>query len=85
MAEKSALSTLALLVKNGNPQAFDAFVVELGNYEKALVDQLVQAGTGEILTAAGRVQSIRALLRVLKECHLEPKKTPVPEEPVPAS
>lgn len=79
MAGKSALSILALRVKNGNPEAFDAFVGELDNYERSLVDQLVQAGTGEILTAAGRVQSIRALLRILKECHLEPKKTPAPE------
>jgi len=85
MAVKSQLSIIALLVKNGNPQAFGAFVAELENYERSLVDELVQASTTEILSAAGRVQSIRALLRVLKECHLEPKKQPVPEEPVPAS
>lgn len=79
MATKSALSTLALLVKNGNPQAFDAFVDELDKYERKLVDDLVMSGTGEILTAAGRVQSVRALLRILKECHLEPSKPSTPE------
>jgi hypothetical protein len=84
MPAKIPLSQTALWLKNANPQAFDQHCIELQKYEDSLVDQMIQSGTGEVLTAQGRVQSIRAYLRVLKECHLEPKKTPVPEEPVPA-
>lgn len=72
-----SLSKTALLMRNGNPEAFEAFCRGLDYYKGELVDQLTKADSATVLQAQGRVQTVDVLLRLLKECHIEkPKPTP---------
>ena len=78
MAEKQSLSDLCLRLRNGNPEAFDAFLIELRSYYDHLTDEVVQATADQVLVAQGRAQSAFALLRIFKECTVERKEKPLP-------
>lgn len=84
MATKPALAISALRLRNLEPAFWEIFLRDVEAYQDALTQELTMAPTADILVAQGRVQSIRALLRVLKECHLEPKGKPLPQGGNPA-
>ena len=75
---KSPLTLAAQRLRNLNPIVFEDFLLEIDHYYDALCQAAVQAPGSEVLQAQGRAQSILALLRILKECHIEPKKQPQP-------
>ena len=72
------LSELALRLRNGNPEAWDEFLVQMQGYYEDLTMKVVQAPAEEVMVAQGRAQSIFALLRTFKECTVERKK-PLPQ------
>lgn len=77
---KSKLAVAAHVLRNVNPILFEDFLLELENYYRGLCEDVVKAQSNDVLQAQGRAQSALALLRTLKECHLEPKK---PQQPLP--
>lgn len=73
------LSDLALRLRNGNPDAWDEFLIRMQGYYEDLTMKVVQAPAEEVMVAQGRAQSIFALLRTFKECTVERKQKPLPQ------
>ena len=71
-----------LRLRNGNPEVFDKFLGLLQAYYEGLTNKVVQAPAEEVMVAQGRAQSAMALLRLFKECTVEPKK-PLPTGVIP--
>ena len=74
------LSELALRLRNGNPEAWDEFLVRLQEYYEDLTMKVVQAPAEEVMVAQGRAQAAFALLRIFKECSSKSHK-PLPGNP----
>jgi hypothetical protein len=77
MAADPTLPQCALLLRNGNPEAFDTFLVRLAEYYEELTFKVVQAPPEEVMVAQGRAQAAFALLRIFKECTAK-KNEPLP-------
>lgn len=75
----SNLSRLVLLLRNGNPDAFEAFVEAYADRMSGLTVAVTEAGSGDILVCQGRAQESRAFLRILREC--DKQSTPKPPQP----
>ena len=76
------LSDLALQLRNGNPDAWDTFLMRLQSYYEDLTMKVVQAPAEEVMVAQGRAQATFALLRIFKECTVERKhERPLPGNP----
>ncbi len=67
-----------LRLRNGNPEAFDKFLILLSDYYHDLMEKVVQAPAEEVMVAQGRAQGVMALLRMFKECTVEKKRRPLP-------
>ena len=67
-----------LLLRNGNPEAFDLAIKHMADYYEDLTFKVVQAPPDEVMVAQGRAQAAFAVLRMLKECHVEKKSEPSP-------
>ncbi len=67
-----------LLLRNGNPEAFDMVIARLQDYYDDLSFKVIQAPAEEVMVAQGRAQSAFAILRMLKECTVEQKPRPLP-------
>ena len=72
------LSDLALRLRNGNPDAWDEFLIRMQGYYEDLTMKVVQAPAEEVMVAQGRAQGVMALLRMFKECTVEKKRRPLP-------
>ena len=86
MAQLTPLGTAALRLRNLHSGVFNDFVEEIDAYAMSLMNDVVHAPSSDILAAQGRAQSMQALLRVLKECHLarpQAPSQPVPQPPAP--
>jgi len=68
-----------LRMRNGNPEAFDKFLLLLQQYFDDLSLKVVQAPVEEVCVAQGRAQGAMALLRMFKECTVERKQKPLPQ------
>lgn len=79
-SSNARLSQLSLLLRNGNPEVFDAFVEAVHDRMSTITVAVTEAPSGDILVCQGRAQESRAFLRILRECNLPPKqpKLPVP-------
>ena len=75
---KAKISVDALRLRNGNPEAFDAFVADVNDMSIDAMKALTEAPTDEVLIQQGRAQQCRWFLRMLVECDKEPK-TPTPQ------
>ena len=76
-----SLPQCSLLLRNGNPEAFDAFLVRMAEYYDDLTLKVVQAPADEVLVAQGRAQAAFALLRIFKECTAKKNEKPLPGNP----
>ena len=67
-----------LLLRNGNPDAFDLVIARMQAYYDDLSFKVIKAPAEEVMVAQGRAQSAFAILRMLKECTVEKKERPLP-------
>ncbi len=81
MAKLSPIQEDALLLRNGNPPAFERFVGRLDQIKDKCVEAFTASSPNEILIFQGRVQAYTDVLRILKECTLEREKKPLPPLP----
>lgn len=74
------LKATALLLRNGNPTAFDDFINLINALTGEALVAMTEAPTDEILVQKGRCQQLRWFLQLLRECHIEKKpSTPAPQ------
>lgn len=78
MSEKHPLSAAALRLRNANPEGFDQFVNILNDLAMDMLVSLSDASNDTVLVGQGKCQQMRWFLRLLRECHLEPKQKPAP-------
>lgn len=81
MIKQSPLAEEALRLRNANPQAFDKFVGLWEQVRAHCAEDFAQAQPSEILIFQGRVQAYAHIIRILKECHIEPAMKPLPPMP----
>lgn len=62
------------------PREFDDFVEHFIAYTGEVTTAVIEADPTNILALQGRAQQCRALLKLLRECHV-PKKPPAPTAP----
>lgn len=70
------LADRALALRKAFPDLFDAFVKEFAIYADDVTVAVTEADASEIMTAKGRAQQMRSLLRLLAECHLRERLKP---------
>ena len=73
-----SLSELCLLLRNANPEAWEAFVRSFADYTNEATLAMTDAPADKILITQGRAQQCRALLRLFKECDV-PNRKPTPQ------
>ncbi len=72
------LSELCLLLRNGNPEAWDGFLRSLTTYTHEAMEGMAAAPADKLLMMQGRVQQCQALIRIFKECDA-PSRKPAPQ------
>jgi hypothetical protein len=63
-------------LRNADPQAFADFVAAMEQWTAGLLVAMIEAPDTHIFLAQGQARAARGLLRILNECHLEPKTKP---------
>ncbi len=79
-ATPQQLRDTVLLLRNGNPEAFDDFISLINEVTRDALIALSDAPTEEILVHKGRCQQLRWLLQVLKECDKKKPQPPTPQQ-----
>jgi hypothetical protein len=71
---------IALLVRNGNPEAWDRFLNYFSRYTEESLIAVSEADAVNIMTVKGMALQNRALLKLFSECDQEVKKSePIPQ------
>jgi hypothetical protein len=63
-------------LRNADPQAFADFIAAMEEWTGHLLLAMTNAPPEGIFLAQGQARAARGLLRILNECHLEPKPKP---------
>jgi hypothetical protein len=63
-------------LRNADPQAFADFIAAMEQWTADLLIAMTNAPDSHIFLAQGQARAARGLLRILNECHLEPKPKP---------
>lgn len=79
MTPTEVLSQYAHRLKIAAPKEFDSFVECFDAYATEVTLAVTSAEQHEVLNRQGRAQFALTHLRMLRECHLPPKKPPSPQ------
>ena len=72
------LSKFALLLRNANPDAWEAFLRTFTDYTQEVLENTSMAPADQVLRMQGRAQQCRALLQIFRDC-ASPSRKPAPQ------
>jgi hypothetical protein len=75
---KDDLSKYALLLRNANPDAWEAFLKTFACYAQEVLENTSMAPADQVLRMQGRAQQCRALLQIFRDC-ASPSRKPAPQ------
>jgi len=85
MAAFSPFQETLILLRNGNPQAFDQVLVHLGKLLDTAMGTMATATPADILVTQGRVQAYTNVLRIFNESTIDRSPKPSPASPASAT
>lgn len=83
MRNRVALQHYALLIRNGNPEAWELFLREFEIARDEITVAVIAAEQNNVLVSQGRAQQMHELLQIFKDCNL-PNQKPLPRSAVSA-